>query len=190
MRLFAASLLLSALATPALAQDTDRPFEGASITAITGVDGTSQFGAKGTGVLYGAQAGYDIQRGKIVLGVEGEVSGSTSKACANYTTGGSYCTKADRDLYAGGKLGIAASNSTLLYVKAGYTNYRDKFTNVDPTTPANNYRGSGVLDGVRGGVGVEQKVGKNVSVKAEYRYSNYESDYSRNQGVVGLGFRF
>jgi outer membrane immunogenic protein len=191
MRLFAASLLLSAFATPAFAQDNaDRPFEGASITAITGIDGTNQFDAKGTGVLYGAQAGYDIQRGKLVLGVEGEVAGSTAKACTTYTAGSSYCTKADRDLYVGGKLGVAVGNSTLLYAKAGYTNYRDKFSFADPATPANNYRGSGVMDGIRGGVGVEQKVGANVSVKAEYRYSNYESDYSRNQGVVGVGFHF
>lgn len=46
------------------------------------------------------------------------------------------------------------------------------------------------MDGVRGGVGVEQKLGKSVSLKAEYRYSNYDGPYSRNQGVVGLGFRF
>lgn len=190
MRLFAASLLLSAIATPAFAQDSDKPFEGASITAITGIDGTSQFGAKGTGVSYGAQAGYDIQRGKLVLGVEGEVAGSTAKACVTYTTGAGYCSKADRDLYVGGKLGVAVGNSTLLYAKAGYTNFRDKFSYADPATPANNYKGSGVMDGVRGGVGVEQKVTGNVSLKAEYRYSNYEAGYSRNQGVVGLGFRF
>ena len=194
MRMFVASLLLSALtATPALAQDNaDKPFESASITAIAGVDGTSQFGANDTGVLYGAQAGYDIQRGGTVFGVEGEVSGSSTKECYNYTSpaGASYCSKADRDLYIGGRLGQVVGKSTLVYVKAGYTNYRDKFTYVDPVTPANSARGSGVLDGIRGGVGVEQKIGSNVSLKAEYRYSNYERDYSRNQGVVGVGFRF
>jgi outer membrane immunogenic protein len=27
-------------------------------------------------------------------------------------------------------------------------------------------------------------------VRAEYRYSNYENDFSRHQGVIGLGVRF
>lgn len=192
MRLFAASLLLSALATPALAQDnTDKPFEGASITAITGVDRAGALDANGTGVIYGGQLGYDIQSGKAVFGVEGEVSGASTKYCTTNTSPGTYCDKAGRDLYVGGRLGYVVSPTTMVYVKAGYTNARDKFTYRDSVTPANDYSASGNQDGIRGGVGVETRIGKNLTAKAEYRYSNYaDSSYSRNQGVVGLGFHF
>lgn len=191
MRLFAASLLLSALATPALAQDNpDKPFEGASVTAITGVDVGSQLGWSKAGFMYGAQIGYDIQRGRTVLGIEGEVSDATTKQCFNYATFGS-CGNASRDLYVGGRIGRVVGASTLVYAKAGYTNARSEYSYYDATTtPTTLGSGSGKSDGIRGGVGVEQKVGKNVALKAEYRYSNYEGTYSRNQGVVGLGFRF
>lgn len=50
--------------------------------------------------------------------------------------------------------------------------------------------GSGISDGIRGGAGVETRIGTNLIAKAEYRYSNYsDSSYGRHQGVVGLGFR-
>ena len=190
MRLIAASLLLSALATPALAQDTDKPFEGASITAITGVDRAGALDANGTGVIYGGQLGYDIQSGKAVFGVEGEVSGASTRYCTTNTSPGTYCDKAGRDLYVGGRLGYVVSPSTMVYVKAGYTNARDKFTYRDSTTPANDYTASGNQDGIRGGVGVETRIGKNLTAKAEYRYSNYENGFSRHQVVAGFGFRF
>jgi outer membrane immunogenic protein len=45
-------------------------------------------------------------------------------------------------------------------------------------------------DGLRVGAGVEQAIGRNAFVKAEYRYSNYEQGYSRHQAVGGFGFRF
>lgn len=190
MRLIAASLLLSALATPALAQDTDKPFEGASVTAITGVDVGSQIGDAKAGFMYGGQVGYDLQRGRTVFGVEGELTDATTKKCYNSPSFGS-CGSASRDLYVGGRIGRVVGTSTLIYAKAGYTNARSEYTYYDATTtPTTLGSGSGKSDGIRGGVGVEQKVGKNVALKAEYRYSNYEGTYSRNQGVVGLGFRF
>lgn len=125
MRLFAASLLLPALAaTPAFAQDTsDKPFEGVSVTAISGVDFTSEPGNNATGVIYGGQLGYDFQRGKTVFGVEGELTGSSSKGCAGNASF-NYCTKQDRDLYIGGRIGRVVGDSTLLYAKVGYTNNR------------------------------------------------------------------
>lgn len=190
MRLLAASLPLFALATPAFAQDADRAFDGASATAITGVDVSSSVGNDDTGVIYGGQLGYDWQRGKTVLGVEAEASGSSAKGCGG-TTLFRYCTKQDRDLYVGGRIGRVVGDSTLLYAKAGYTNSRVTGTYVDnTTTPSTSGSGSSTSDGVRAGVGIEQKLGSNVALKAEYRYSNYEGSYSRNQGVVGLGFRF
>ncbi len=176
MRYFTAALVLSVLgATPALAQETsDRPFEGATATAIAGVDLNVQFGSAQAGVLYGGQLGYDWQRGGTVFGIEGEVTGASTRDCSdNVVAPARYCDKAGRDLYVGGRLGQVIGDSTLLYLKAGYTNYRDNIDYVDGGTGANSYSGSGVLSGVRGGVGIEQAIGKNLLIKAEYRYSHY-----------------
>lgn len=192
MRMLAASVLLSALAaTPAFAQDQPaKPFQGPSVTAITGVDNASALGDSGTGIIYGGQVGYDIQSGKTVFGIEGEIAGASTKYCSTFGTA-TFCDKADRDFYVGGRVGYVVGRSTMVYAKGGYTNARDNFTYRDTATPANNYTGSGTQDGWRAGVGVETRIGRNLTAKAEYRYSNYsDSAYSRNQGVVGLGFRF
>lgn len=197
MRLFAASILLSALATPALAQDNpDKPFQGPSVTAIVGVDkgsASNGLGQDDTGVVYGGQVGYDIQSGKAVFGVEGEITGASTKTCkpGGIVAGDRFCDKAGRDLYAGARLGYVVGQSTMVYVKGGYTNARESFDYRDGGSGATNYSGDGTRGGVRGGVGVETLIGKNVVAKAEYRYSNYaNTDYSRNQGVVGIGFKF
>lgn len=195
MRFLIASALLAsaAIATPAFAQDapaTDKPFQGVSITAITGVDNSSALGESGTGVMYGGQIGYDIQSGKAVFGIEAEAAGASTKYCIKTATT-SLCDKADRDLYVGGRIGYVVGSKTMIYAKGGYTNARDTATFTDSVTPANNFKGSGNQDGWRAGVGVETRLSGNLVAKAEYRYSNYSnSDYSRNQGVVGLGFRF
>ncbi len=200
MRHFAAisslATLLSAtvLISPALAQDDSAtPFQGPSATAIVGVDNGRSFGRDATGVVYGVQAGYDWQLGQTVLGIEGEITGASTRNCfpGGVAAGDRFCEKADRDLYIGSRLGRVVGTSTLLYVKGGYTNARTSFDYTDGAAGVNNYTGSGVQGGIRGGAGVEHKIGPNVSLKAEYRYSNYSnSDYSRHQGVVGVGFHF
>lgn len=195
MRTFVASLLLSALfAAPALAQNQpDKPFQGPSATVIVGVDHASASGRSGTGVVYGGQLAYDLQSGSTVFGIEGEITGASTRYCYSgaVVAGDRFCDKANRDLYIGGRLGKVVGDSTLIYVKAGYTNARDDFEYRDGGTGANNYSGDGVQGGVRGGIGVEMRIGRNFTVKAEYRYSNYSnSDYDRHQGVVGVGFRF
>jgi outer membrane immunogenic protein len=181
--------MLSALAAvPALAQD--KPFQGPSVTVIGGVDVGQSFDQAKAGVLYGGQLGYDWQSNNIVFGIEGEVTGATTKKCTSSGGTISACQKADRDLYIGGRIGTVVGESTLLYAKAGYANGRQVFEIRDSATPSNNYSNGGTSDGIRVGAGIEKRIGKNLTAKTEYRYSNYGGDYSRHQGVVGLGFRF
>ena len=77
----AVSALLGA--TPALAQE-EKPFEGASVTAIAGVDATTPGGIRAN-FLYGAQAGYDVQSNALVYGVEVEANGRTRYGCVTST---------------------------------------------------------------------------------------------------------
>ncbi len=196
MRLITAAIILSAFGTaPALAQETpDKQFEGPSLTAIGGVDVSQGPGDRKAGALYGGQGGYDWQSGKTVFGIEGEVTGATGSQCFTiYQTGGGAdrsCMRSGRDFYAGGRIGTVLGRSTLLYAKAGYTNTLLNFDYRIGQTGQVTDLGRSISSGYRVGVGVEQRLGDRLILKAEYRYSNYEYSFSRHQTVAGLGFRF
>jgi outer membrane immunogenic protein len=183
MRILALSALaLATLATPAFAQSDDTSadgdFTGVTVVAVGGYDRVDDGVTATNGALYGASVGYDIQAGHIVLGAEAEGTFATTKECI-----GGACVEAGRDLYAGGRIGLPVGGKTMLYVKGGYTNAR-----LDGTTGGTTVI-TQELDGVRAGVGAEANVGRLV-IRLEYRYSNYEQDVIRHQGVIGVGFRF
>lgn len=187
-----ASLAAASIAAPAFAQDSGQaPFTGFRVEALGGWDHPHTTGQHSDGFLYGVGAGYDYQTGGMVLGVEGEASGSTAKNCFSgfNTAGDQLCTKAGRDLYVGGRIGAVVAPTTLIYAKAGYTNAR---VNTDYTGAGafGSFSDHTTLDGWRVGAGVEQKIGSGAYVKAEYRYSNYNHDVDRHQVVAGIGFRF
>lgn len=203
-------------AAPAFAQATDRPFTGPRVGAILGWDGlrpgsTEDSDIRGDdqsadGLLYGVDAGYDIGLGGAVVGVEGEITGSTGKVDndpRDVNDFGYGRVKAGRDLYLGARAGVTLNPTTLLYVKGGYTNARLDLTRGDTTTETGRHFN---LDGYRVGAGVEKQLTRNAYVKAEYRYSNYGNarlefanggntdnfsvDTDRHQAVVGAGIRF
>ena len=212
-----AAVAAAALATPALAQDgPDGPFNGPRVGAILGYDAlqpgsTEDSDIRGDnqtadGLVYGGDLGYDVQRGNMVFGIEGEVTGSTSKVNNNPVDPNSFGygrVKAGRDLYAGVRVGTLVTPTTLLYAKGGYTNGRLDLTRNDTvTTTGHHYN----LDGYRVGAGVEQSMGGKAYIKAEYRYSNYGNarleyangantdnfnvDTDRHEVVAGVGLRF
>ncbi len=191
MRSFAYPLLagaaLLAAASPAFAQEA--PFTGVHVDGIGGWDRIGKYGHQDD-AMYGVSGGYDMQMGGAVIGIEAEASDSNNKACYGGQTLASpeYCGKAGRDLYVGGRIGEVVGGRTLLYVKAGYTNARLKLTEDDGTGQYTLAHTN--LDGVRVGAGAEYAVGRNTYVKAEYRYSNYEQGYDRNQVVAGFGVHF
>ncbi|HEV7661476.1 MAG TPA: porin family protein [Allosphingosinicella sp.] len=169
--IFAAALLAAASATPAFAQDAAPAFSGGHIEAIGGYDSISGGGDSQSGLAYGIAGGYDFRSGNTVFGIELEAAESTTEDSG---------VEAGRDLYAGARIGAVVSPTVLVYAKAGYTNARATVSGL----------GGANFDGIRAGAGVEILLGSNFSIRGEYRYSNYEDDLSRNQGVIGLGFRF
>lgn len=209
-----AAVAAVAVATPALAQDG--PFNGPRVGAILGYDAlqpgsTEDSDIRGDnqtadGLVYGGDLGYDVQRGRMVFGIEGEVTGSTSKVNNNPVDPNSFGygrVKAGRDLYAGVRVGTLLTPTTLLYAKGGYTNGRLDLTRNDGTITTGRHFN---LDGYRVGAGIEQSMGGKAYIKAEYRYSNYGDarleypdgtntdnfsvDTDRHQVVVGAGIRF
>ena len=190
-KIIVAALLAGGLATPAFAQDA-APFSGFHVEGIVGYDTTDVEGEGTNGIVYGIGAGYDIQSGNLVFGIDGEASKSTLDECVASVdvTGDELCAEAGRELSVGGRPGFVVGSNALVYARAGYTNAR---VNIDYDHPTNNtldLNEGDNLDGVRVGGGVELALGTNAFVRAEYRYSNYEQGFDRHQAVGGFGFRF
>ena len=190
-----AALVAGGMAAPAMAQDPaagGATFTGLRVEGLAGWDRLKVPGDRADGVLYGAGVGYDAQMGGLLVGVEGEASGSTASECATGINRASdrLCAKLGRDLYVGGRIGAVVGNSTLLYAKGGYTNARLRLTYTDGLAGAGNFNVGDNKDGFRVGGGVEQAVGRNAYVKAEYRYSSYSDRFDKHQVVAGAGIRF
>ena len=172
MIMFAAGAAALSLAAPAMAHDkTASAPTGFRVEALAGWDRPSADGEHASGFVYGAGAGYDFAVGSTVsLGVDVEASDSTANDSG---------LKAGRDLYAGGRVNFAVAPKANLYVKAGYTNARVSGFGIGEN-----------FDGFRAGVGGQFVFTGKAYVGAEYRYSNYQSDFSRHQVVLTLGTRF
>jgi outer membrane immunogenic protein len=193
----AALFASSTLAAPAFAQDSGSTFTGPRAEAVVGwdrVEDSSLNGGRRDGIVYGGQVGYDFQAGSAVIGMEGEVTGATTKDTANgvLVAGDQLRTKAGRDLYAGARIGFTVGDKTLIYAKGGYTNAQFK---TEYNSGATNVSTRDNVDGWRLGAGAEVKLTDKVYAKAEYRYSKYDDnssgvDAKRHQVLGGVGIRF
>jgi len=194
MRKLGLALITAAMplaAVPAMAQDVAQPFTGARVEGLVGWDRLQSDYDHKDGVTYGVAAGYDAAMGNgLILGVEGELSDSTTKACGPDGVGDRYCFRTGRDLYVGGRIGTAITPQLLAYAKAGYTNARYKLTVDDAVTGDRTHLGGHNYDGYRLGAGLEYAITPQSYVKAEYRYSNWEGGLDKNQVLAGFGFRF
>lgn len=215
-KLMVATLLAGAsVASPALAQDVGPTFTGPRVEAILGYDhvgaGSSVDNDNGRddqsidGLLYGVGAGYDVNLGSTVVGVEGEFTGSTAKSDRYDPTDlfGFGRVSQGRDLYIGARAGILANPRMLVYVKGGYTNSKLNVLAIDTSQSTDT---SFKLDGWRIGAGVERAINTNTFAKLEYRYSKYDTghidyldgstssdfdvDTDRHQVVASVGWRF
>lgn len=196
-KLVFAALAASAFATPAFAQDA--PFTGLRAEGVVGYDkvedGTGQDAGSSDGVTYGGAIGYDVQMGGAVIGAEAELTGSTTDTRADslLAAGDRLTVDMGRDIYLGGRVGVAVTPTTLLYAKGGYTNARIETTY---ETGAATTRIDEDMEGYRIGAGAEVALSDNMYLKGEYRYSNYgnidgyDIDVDRHQVVAGVGIRF
>ena len=185
----AAVVAATGVAGSAFAQEAPDPARPADFTGLK-VEGLAGYDE---GLVYGIGAGYDHQLGRLVLGAEAELSDTTDNECLTdaIAPGDRFCVRSGRNIYVGGRIGFAVAPRTLLYGKVGYTNQRLR-VDYEAGTPAalDSFSTGHNLDGIRLGLGLEQKLGRNAYVKGEYRYSDYEDGSFKHDGVVGLGFRF
>ncbi|WP_160609030.1 outer membrane protein [Qipengyuania gaetbuli] len=221
----AAMLAASAMGTSAAAQDDQVNNGGFRVEALAGwdrvdlsLDEDTDFEGNDSGIFYGAAVGYDLPAGPVMVGVEAEVSSSTTgekETVEDFDVDGSIydgtISLSDGfNWYLGGRLGVWASESTAFYGKVGYA-----WTTVDldATGTVDGVAGSDSADlnfsGFRFGAGVEQKLSNSAYAKIEYRYTDYSEgeveyqgdtldfgdalefvDLERHQVVAGVGFRF
>lgn len=143
------------VATPAMASD----FAGPRLEVTAGADDVTA-GVDPTDVTYGVGAGYDVQFGKVVVGVEAALDNVFDR----------------RDVAVGGRLGYVVNDNVLAYGKVGYANWRQA-AGFD-------------VEGLRLGGGLEVNVAGPVYGKVEYRYTDFEGGLGKHGGLVGVGIRF
>lgn len=157
MKSFAIVAAVAAItaATPALASD----FAGPRIEVTAGADDVTA-GVDPTDVTYGVGAGYDLQLGNVVAGVEASVDNAFDR----------------RDLGVGARLGYVVNENVLAYGKVGYSDWRQV--------------SGRSIEGLRLGGGLEVNVAGPFYGKVEYRYTDFEGKVGKHGGLVGVGLRF
>lgn len=197
-KLFLATAALASLSTPAFAQD-EASIGGVKIGVVGGYDRVElafeDDKIDNDGFVYGVTAGYDLQSGNAIIGVEAEYSDPTTKISLGDDD--SARIRADRQLYAGVRVGGQVLPSVLVYAKGGYVNSKF-FVGADLPEGAE-FGFSDKMDGYRLGAGAEYIRGRTFG-RLEYRYTNLGEykfadvgtgiDVSRHQVVVAAGVRF
>ena len=123
------------------------------------------------GFLGGVFAGYNLQNGLFVYGIEGDVGYSGVKGNNGITE-----TKSGFDGSIRGRMGVAVTNNILLYGTAGGAAERLKVS--DPAGDD-----SQALLGWTAGAGVDVKLTENVFGRVEYRYTDFGSgDFNTGSG--------
>jgi outer membrane immunogenic protein len=141
------------------------------------------------GFAYYGRVGFDKQFGSLVVGVVGEFGKTeiTDSVSSFSTTPASYTLtrKVDWEGAVRARAGYAR-NTTLFYATggAGYARITRSF---DTTNTANDFdvRGDREKFGWQAGGGIEQKIGRNISVGLEYLFHRYKDDDTRVRVTQG-----
>lgn len=225
-------LLGSFAAAPAYAQDMGVSFRAEAragydeIRANLRVQNSSLSDDLGVSdVMFGAEVGVDAKiLDTLQVGAYGGIDLSQADDCTanpfsirTATRRDTFCLDAGRNLYAGGRVGIAVLDSGLIYAKGGVS--RGRFSgSYNVTTAALGqqtgqiFSGRDTVGGYHLGAGFEVGLAKNIYVKGEYVQHKYKNaftdllntnttdpnplrntdrvDPKRHQIVFGIGFKF
>jgi outer membrane immunogenic protein len=168
----AAAVLFLAGASPALADPT-----GLRATALAGVERTDAAPGSGAsdGLYLGGQLGYDWRLGPVIVGVEGDLGGSSASQLVG-------SREADQGVFASAavRLAVPVTSSLRGFVRGGYAYHEVTYDT------GRAFHGSGWTLGGGGELDVTQRV----FVRVEYRYSDYGRTVRGQQFLGGVGLRF
>ena len=142
------------------------------------------------GLLEGVSAELNLrgQQGIVTIGYDFQMGSRwVAGLFADFSLGGTglsqlVAASIDNQWAIGGRLGVLATPSTLLHASAGYTGANFAVTGEGVIPIADSAIG-GYFIGVGGG----QAIGRNLSLKMDYRFSDYE-DVKGDLGGVPLSF--
>jgi len=191
-KLLAAVAVLSCVPGIAAAQDekASNHFDGLRAELRLGyetptISGDGDVYKIGSAVSYGGELGYDISvNEKLTFGPYVNYEFSGVELC-----NGANCLEVQGNLSAGGRVGVALSESAALYGKVGYASLSLK-------AAAGSVSGTDSKGGVYGALGVELSVSKNAYANIELAYADYGQFYNtgwnlqRRHASVGFGVRF
>ena len=136
-----------------------------------------------TALEFSARAGFDRQMGNLVVGLIGEVgiTDASSSVTAFSTTPASYTFTREIEALANlrARAGFTVTPTTLAYATGGigYAALDNSFTTTNTANGVSRDLDDESIGFVVGG-GVEQKLGRNLSVGVEYLYQQYEDESS------------
>lgn len=190
----AAAALVAGFSTAAFAQANDAAFNGLYFGGQVGFDsvkgdlafGGTQGAIAQQGIEGGIFAGYNYRVNNFVLGAEGQLG--LSDADSTITDGVDSLKLSTRESWGlTARAGALIGESTLAYVHGGWVKTNFKFSDGVVST-------SDRLDGWKVGVGLETLVAQNVSLRAEYAYSDYENkagfEPKNSSFQVGVAYHF
>jgi outer membrane immunogenic protein len=173
------------------AQEWDGFYGGLSL-GYTALDTTHNFsnGAPSgssdpDGALYGGFAGYGVQTGQLVLGIEANIEGSSASGSFSNSTGITSRGRAELNIQGSirGILGFAGNLGAypaLFYGAVGWAVGDFDFKGGPAGAPfGTGY--SDTLDGLTLGLGINTRLGNNFSIRTEYTYT----DYGKSSGSIG-----
>lgn len=186
--------ILAALPVTAQAQDATGLFAGPYVGVQGGWSKRSidepGIDASRSGLDYGAYFGFDSPLGtSLVVGGEAEI-GVGGKALRETSAAGTLRIDPKWNWGISGRAGFLASESMLFYGRVGYGREQVRTTFTDAVAPANSFTDKGWSDGVFYGGGIEYALNPSTSVRAEYRYKDFDGSYNPQQFLLGASFRF
>lgn len=181
-----------------------------SLASVSGRNDVTTFSGSQNlnSILAGGFAGYDHQIGLVVVGVESDANARIGKkttvgSFAWYYTGETWKSESAWDASLRLRLGFLATSQTLVYATGGvaWASYNLRLTDSQGLLAESKVRTGWTIGG-----GLQQALTKNISLRAEYRHSDYGSKsgtYDSGKGIqayksklrdnrvtVGLAYKF
>ncbi|MEP3451146.1 MAG: outer membrane beta-barrel protein [Parasphingorhabdus sp.] len=193
---------LCLVSTPAMAQKKEQNFEGFKVGIQAGWEGrkineiilASPNNFRLTDDIdnfsFGGFVGYDAQFDDFVVGVEAELQPDGRKLIAEIPGTGSVDVKSKWSANLSARAGVAATSKLLIYGRLGYrlNRYKARLTAPGSTVPI--ISASSNANGIIYGGGIEYAVRKNVSLRAEYRETDFSILLKSRQLMAGASLRF